>query len=115
MLFERFEHRPGHVIGAIGGAALAAAFIGLEIDIFESLERNARGHIDGLGDRAVDMLLRRRLHRQMIVRRKRLGVDEIIGQRRVFAETRAEGAPGIIAHLFLAARAIGLQHACAYN
>ena len=104
------QHRTRHVIGAIGRAALAAHLIGFEINILERIEGNIDRHVDGFGDRTVDMFLRRRLHRQMIVRGKRLRIDEIIRQCGFLAEARAERAIGIIADIFLAARAIGVQN-----
>ena len=56
----------------------------------EVVERDFRRHVDRLGNRAVDVFLRHRLHREMIVRRKHLCVDEVLGQRSVLAERRAK-------------------------
>ncbi len=98
------QDRAGHFVGAIGGAALAAQLIGAEIHVLEPLEREIDRDVDGLRDRAVDVFLHRRLHHQMVGGRQRLGVDEIIGQRRAFAALTPEQAIGVVGHvLFLAA------------
>ena len=50
------------------------------------------------------------LYRQMIARCQCAGIDEIIWQGGLCTEAFAEQAIGVIAHLLLAARAIGAQH-----
>ena len=108
-----FQHRAGHVVGPVGGAALAAQLIGLEIDVLEGLEGKIGRAVDGLGDGAVDVFLHRGLHHQMIAGRQRLGIDEAVGQRRVFALQLVEQAEGVVAHLLLAAAAVGHQDVAA--
>ncbi len=103
------QHRSGHVIGPVGGAALAAGLVGFHVDRLERLEGDVLGAVDGLGDGAVDPFLRRRLHPHMFQRRKGLGVHEILGQIAI-AEAVAPHLHGVIDHLFFGAAAILLQH-----
>src|SRR6516164_996411 len=49
------EHGSGHLVRAVGRAALAAKGVGLKIDVFEAVERDLGGNVDRLRDRAVDV------------------------------------------------------------
>ncbi|MPL67195.1 hypothetical protein SDC9_12885 [bioreactor metagenome] len=103
------QHRAGHVVRPVGGAALAAGFEGFHVDVLELLEGNVLGAVDRLRDRGVDPFLRRRLHPHMVERGEGLGVDEIVGQCRIALQV-APHLHGIIDDLLLGARAVLLQH-----
>ena len=104
------QHSTGHVVGTVGRAALAVLCIGLLVDALEGLEGNVARQVDGLGDRAVDMVLRRRLHREVIGGRQRLGIDEHVGWRRLVALHLAPDTERVVVDALLALGAVGLQH-----
>ena len=101
------EHGAGDLVRPIGGAPLAAGVIGAVVDVLEVIEDDTRGHVDGLRDRAVDIFLHQSLHDDVINGVESLGVDEIIGQRRVLALEAPEQAIGVIADLLFLAFALG--------
>src|SRR5690606_36551923 len=68
-LFVHFKNSAGHLVGAIGGATLAALLISLQINILEILEADIFRAIDGLRDGTVDIVLHGGLHAHMIGRR----------------------------------------------
>src|SRR6056297_3213084 len=73
------QHAAGHIIGPVGGAALAAGFIGLKVNILERLEGDIRRTVDRLGNRAVDPALRGGLYFHMILWRQCLRIHEVLG------------------------------------
>ena len=104
------ENGAAHIARAIGGAALEALLIGVRIDALEGLEGNVGGHVDRLGNRAVDIVLHGGLHGDVFGGRERLRIDEIIRQLRLFAEAGVILLHGIVLHALLAARAVGQQN-----
>ena len=60
------QNRPGDFVRPVGRATFAPERVGLQIHILEALERDLRGDVDGLRDRAVDVLLHRGLHDDMV-------------------------------------------------
>ena len=84
------EHRARHGVGPIGGAALEAQIVGLQIDVLEGLEGDVGRTVDGLGDGAVDVALQGGLHLKVRARGQLLGGDEGRRQRRLAAEHLAK-------------------------
>src|SRR3546814_15320488 len=74
----------------------------------EILEGHRFGAVDRLRDRAVDIVLRRRLHREVVARPERLRVDEGLGQRRVREAGAVEGI-GVVCDLDRVAGAVRMQ------
>src|SRR3546814_9237495 len=72
----------GGRVEAEGGAALEALFVGVAVDVLEVLVRVVGGDVGGLGDRAVDPLLRGGLDVDVLGRGDVVGGDEVVGQLR---------------------------------
>ena len=104
------QHGACDLVRPVGGAALAAHVIGHLVDILELLERQIDRDVDGLGDRAVDVFLHRRLHHHMVAGRQPLGIDEGVGQPRILPLQPAVEAQRVIGHRLFLAAAIGHQH-----
>jgi hypothetical protein len=109
MFRPRLEDRPGHLVRAVGRAALAAERVGLGIDALELIERDVGRHVDRLRDRAVDVALRGGEHDEVVVGRQGLRIDEIVRQRRAVAFQPAEKAIGVVGDLLLAPAAVRHQ------
>ena len=110
--FGRFDlqHRSGDRIRPIRRAALAAAPVGVEVDLLETLEADVLRNVHRFGDRAVDMALHRRLHTDMFGRGEVLRRYEVIGQPGRLAMQGAEAAQCVVRHLLLDTRAVRLAH-----
>ena len=103
--FADGQDRARHVIGPVGGAALAALIPGLHVDAFERLKTDIFGHVDRLGDGTVDPTLCGSLHAHVIFWCQRLRVYKVIRQVH-FAELLTPECDGIINHFFLGPAAI---------
>ena len=99
LLFARRQNSSGDCVRAIGGESLAPKLKAIAVNILEGFKAYVRRTVHGLGDRAVDVALGDRLHRQVSIGWQSLCADEYVSWQRLVSLDGSPARQSMVSHV----------------